>query len=138
MRKYKLIAIDVDGTLVNKEKKILEETKDDINKAYENGVIIVIATGRSLPAAKQYFSQFNFNIPLILYNGAVIRMSEDESIILNKTHSPEKSKEIYELITDNDATCCFWSEDKLYFNKENYYSEYYLNFLELQHSFLNY
>ena len=40
MKKYKLIAIDIDGTLLTTDKKLLEETKKDLVAAYNKGVII--------------------------------------------------------------------------------------------------
>lgn len=43
---YKLIAIDMDGTLLNKEGKISERNRQAINKATESGVKVVITTGR--------------------------------------------------------------------------------------------
>lgn len=125
MKKYKLIAIDIDGTLLNNDKKILDETKNDIIKSYKNGCHIVIATGRSYVAAKQYFEQFTFNIPLILFNGASIKMSKEDREIYNKTLSNELAIKIYNLVNENLGTCCFWIGDKVYFNKENDYSFYY-------------
>ena len=125
MKKYKLIAVDLDGTLLNNQKQISNDTKEDIISAHNNGVQFVIATGRSLPAARQFFTQFNFNIPLILYNGSTIRMSEDLELIYNKTFQNQLAQNIFDVINKNDGTCCFWTNDTLYFNKENVYSDYY-------------
>lgn len=125
MKKYKLIAIDIDGTLLNDQKQLLIETKQDIINAYKNGVNVVIATGRSFPAARQYVDQIDFNIPLILYNGASIRMSKDCTLLYNKTFDNKIASMIFKVINEHNGTCCFWSNDVLYFNKENNYSEYY-------------
>ena len=43
---YKLIALDLDGTLTDKNKNILEETKQELIKLAQKGVIIVLASGR--------------------------------------------------------------------------------------------
>ena len=43
---YKLIALDLDGTLTDKNKNILEETKQELIKLAQKGIIIVLASGR--------------------------------------------------------------------------------------------
>ena len=46
---YKMIILDLDGTLLNDEKKVSQENIDWIQKAYqEKGILSVIATGRPL------------------------------------------------------------------------------------------
>ena len=42
---YKLIALDLDGTLTDKNKNILEETKQELIKLAQKGIIIVLASG---------------------------------------------------------------------------------------------
>lgn len=127
MSKYKFIAIDIDGTLLNDERKILDETKNNIISAQENDVIICICTGRGYPAAKRYVDELNINIPLILYNGSRVRMSMDSTLIYNHVLDKDVAKEVYEIIEQNNGTCCFWADDKLYFNKKDKYAIYYEN-----------
>lgn len=125
MTEYKLVAIDIDGTLLTNQKRILLETKNDIIDAHNKGIIICICTGRGYPAAKRYIDEINLNIPLILYNGSRIRMSNDESLILNKTIDVMVAKNVFDIINRNNGTCCFWREDVLYFNKYDEYTAYY-------------
>ena len=93
MNNFKMIAIDIDGTLLNNDKKILFETKQDIIKAYDKGIIICICTGRAYPAAKRYVDELGLNIPLILYNGSRIIKNNVAEIIFNKTIDKEVSNE---------------------------------------------
>ena len=125
MKNYKLIAIDMDGTLLTTEKKILQQTKEDLIYAFNKGVIVCICTGRGYPAAKRYVNQLGIDMPLILYNGSRIRMSNDSNVIYNKTIELDVAKSVYETITRYKGTCCFWREDKLYFNKNDEYAAYY-------------
>lgn len=125
MNKYKLIAIDIDGTLVNEKKIISPITKESILKAHEKGVQIVIATGRSYPAAAQFYNQFNFNIPLILYNGSCVRNSKSDDIILNKTFNTTLAKTIFGIINKHKGVCCLWKNNELYFNFSGEYAQMY-------------
>lgn len=122
MNKYKLIAIDIDGTLLTSKKILLEETKKDLIAAHEKGVVVCICTGRGYPAAKRYIEQINLNIPLILYNGSRVRMSGNSDIVYNQVIPKDIAKSIYNLIESYNGTCLFWREDKLYFNKNDEYA----------------
>ena len=54
MDKIKLIACDMDGTLLNSKSQISPKTLESLNKASENGIEIVICTGRTSKEITQY------------------------------------------------------------------------------------
>ena len=58
MKKYLLIALDLDGTLLTSEKKILPETITDLTEAYNKGVNILYCTGRAPAEMKEYLHNF--------------------------------------------------------------------------------
>ena len=136
MTKYKFIAIDIDGTLLNDEKVLLEETKKDLQFACEKGAIVCICTGRGYPAAKPYIDQIGLNIPLILYNGSRVRMSYDSTILFNQVIDQKVAKALYDLINEHNGTCCFWKDDTLYFNKNDEYAMYYENLTKIKPNFI--
>ena len=125
MKKYKLVAIDMDGTLLTNDKQILFETKKDLLEAYNKDTIICISTGRAFPAIKKYVDELEINIPLILYNGSRVRMSQESTLLFNRVIDLEAAKKVYEIISDKNGTCCFWRNDVCYFNKNNEYTDYY-------------
>ena len=137
MKKYKLIAIDIDGTLLTTDKKLLEETKKDLVAAYNKGVIICICTGRGYPAAKRYIDELELDIPLILYNGSRVRKSNDSTVLYNQVIETSVAKEVYEIIKKHHGTCCFWKNDTLYFNKNDEYAVYYENLTTIKPNFIN-
>lgn len=55
--KYKMICIDMDGTLLNSKKVVSEENRIALKKAYEKGVHIIICTGRN-PKMQYIFQNF--------------------------------------------------------------------------------
>ena len=79
--KYKLIAIDVDGTLVNSKKEMTKENAVAISKASNNGVIVLIASGRPLSGLKQYESPFTYDTPFITFNGSYIVTKDTKKVI---------------------------------------------------------
>ena len=81
---YKLIAIDMDGTLLNGDKTISEENYSAIQKAKKAGVKIVLATGRPLNGIKKYLSHLNLineDDYAVTFGGAVVQNTQSEKFI---------------------------------------------------------
>ena len=78
---YKIIAIDMDGTLLKSDKSVHPDTISDIKKATDNGMDIVFCTGRSVSQLNQYFKIFPMIRYAICCSGAVIYDNFDKRII---------------------------------------------------------
>lgn len=77
---YKIIAVDMDGTLLDDERLIPEYNKDMIYKAIKLGVKFVICSGRP-PMALKFYSEIVFpDEPVICCNGGVI-IGENKDVI---------------------------------------------------------
>ncbi len=72
----KLLALDLDGTLLNSKGKIPEANKIAIRRAEELGVLVTIATGRRFRDALPVAAELKFNAPLITHNGALLKYAE--------------------------------------------------------------
>ena len=69
----KLLALDLDGTLLNPGGKISAENKAAIRKAEDAGVLVTIATGRRFRDARPVAFEAEFNAPIISHNGALLK-----------------------------------------------------------------
>lgn len=81
---YKMIILDLDGTLLNDYKEVSKENVDLIQRAYnEKGIISVIATGRPLGYANEICNLYGncFANYIIACNGAIIKNSENNEYI---------------------------------------------------------
>ena len=65
---YKLIALDMDGTLLNSDKAISEENKQAIAKAREAGVTVVLASGRPLEGMQDKLDELNSKLNSMIGN----------------------------------------------------------------------
>lgn len=65
---YKLIAIDLDGTLLNSYGEVSVENKKAIEKAIENGSEIVLASGRPIMSVQNLANELNANKYIICGN----------------------------------------------------------------------
>lgn len=92
----KLIALDMDGTLLNSEKLVPAKNEAYIQKAMAKGVYITIATGR-MPASASYFAkQLGLNCPAISCNGGVIKSLDGKQTIFEAHFKPEVILELIE------------------------------------------
>ena len=69
----KLIASDMDDTLLNSRNEISSANAAAIHKALAAGIRVLIATGRMYVSAKPYADRLGLDIPLIAYNGALVK-----------------------------------------------------------------
>lgn len=122
---YKLIAVDLDDTLLNNECIISEENKQAIKYATEKGVIFTIATGRVTKAAVSYAKELNLNVPIITFQGATIHNPIDKTNLYKEHLNIDKIKNIIELAQQNDIHCNLYDNDSIFIRKENKWSEYY-------------
>jgi Cof subfamily protein (haloacid dehalogenase superfamily) len=76
----KLIATDLDGTLLNEKSEVSPENAKAIRKAQELGIEVVIATGRSYEAASKPLLAAGLSCPIICVNGAQIHLKNGELI----------------------------------------------------------
>lgn len=74
----KLVAIDMDGTLLNSDNQISIENQNAIKKAIEQGVHVMIATGRHYFEAIDVLHSAGLQIPVININGAQIHSADGE------------------------------------------------------------
>ncbi|TJX14192.1 Cof-type HAD-IIB family hydrolase [Tissierella creatinini] len=81
---FKLIALDLDGTLLNDQKTIPNDNLDFIKNAILAGYEIVIATGRRYYSAKELTSKIPNEMTILANNGNIIRNSVNDKLILNK------------------------------------------------------
>jgi len=72
----KLLALDLDGTLLNSRGEISEKNLEAIQQAEERGVLVTIATGRRFRDARPVGLQLNLNAPLVCHNGALLKFAD--------------------------------------------------------------
>lgn len=96
MDKY-LIALDIDGTLLNKDRIISDVTLKYLKKLNKVGHKIVLASGRPIRSLKQFQDQLELDTPMICYNGALTFSLNDSNFkTLQFDFKKDIIKEIYQ------------------------------------------
>ena len=121
MTKIKLLALDLDGTLLTHDKKISDESKRAIKAAQAKGVHVVITTGRPLRAIEHILSELDLLVDTeysITFNGGLVQRNNGE-ILSKKTFSYDNIKEIHEVFAQLDLPFDVVSEGHCYETNPN-------------------
>ena len=81
--KIKAICLDLDGTLLNDDKKISDRNLRALRYLNAKGIRIIIATGRQYPSAKALLRSLGFPVFIIYSNGAGVRCTGDDHLLLS-------------------------------------------------------
>ena len=99
----RLIALDLDGTLLTTDKRLTEHTKKVLARAAEQGIHIVPATGRSVTGLAPEVRGLPFVRYAITVNGAAVWDMDEERIVSRKAFSPEQARELWNFIQNRGA-----------------------------------
>lgn len=121
----KLIATDMDGTLLNSEIKISEENIKYIKKFQENGKIFVLASGRPTFAMTNFSNElemYKYNGYILSYNGAeIINCKTFDSIYINPLEK-ESIVNMFNYAKDNNIAFLTYNDDVIYTTKIDSYT----------------
>lgn len=125
MMKYKMLAVDMDGTLLKDNKEVSEINKEAIRKACLVGVKVVVCTGRIFTSAKAYAKIIGSMAPIIASNGAYIREKDKNEVVYEKNLEKENLLKVVNMAKEGGfyphiyTTHTIYTE-KLIFTSRNY------------------
>ncbi len=94
---YKMVCIDMDGTLLGKRKSISEESKKVIKEVASKGVQVVVTTGRLYNNAAYYSELVGASAAVIAGNGAVVREKRSNEVIFKSKINDSICKKLLEI-----------------------------------------
>lgn len=108
---YKLIAIDLDGTLLNSYGQISEKNRNALNKAKEHNAEIIIASGRTTDSVRNIANDIGAKSYIICGNGSLIYDLQKEEIIYDKFIDKKKALQIIEICEQNSIYYNIYTEN---------------------------
>ena len=117
---YKLIAIDLDGTLLNSQGEISDENRLYLKKAINSGIEVVLASGRPIDSVENLSLEIGANRYLISGNGAVVYGIQEKEILYNKFLSKAQVLNIIKMCKDNSIYCNVYTENEIIAESLNY------------------
>lgn len=123
---YKLLVLDMDGTLLSNNKKISKENITAIKKAKQKGVKVVIASGRTIQGIENYLeeldliSEDNYSV---VCSGALVMNNTKEEVIQCDPISYEDFKYVFNLVKQLHINLNMYSDERILIHSINYFSE---------------
>ncbi len=114
-----LLALDLDGTLLTEEKKLLGNTKNHLEKAISEGIHISIVTGRSFESVKQVALEYNLDLPIVCSNGALIKDPFSLKEFFKVTIDYKEASFITEFSNQIDCLLHIFTDNGWYVNQIN-------------------
>ncbi|MCG8483676.1 MAG: Cof-type HAD-IIB family hydrolase [Clostridia bacterium] len=102
---YKMLVSDIDGTLLNSNHQLDDAICDAVEKAVENGKIVVLATGREYCGAAHIIEKLGLNTHLICSNGATIVDTKTGEEVYSKLISRDNAYKIIKACEKNKIYC---------------------------------
>ena len=112
---YKLIALDLDGTLLNSDKQISSENKAAIDAARAEGVRVVLVSGRPTSGMRESLEALNMlsdDDYVLSYNASVVQKVKSETIIRSQILTGHNAKQLANLAKQLDINIHAFSPQK--------------------------
>ncbi len=126
---YKLMAIDLDGTLLNSYGEVSENTRNALKEAKSKGVEIVLSSGRPISSTESLAIELGVDNYLISGNGAAVYDIKNQEIlydrfltkeqVLNIARLCEQNSFFYNVYTEDEVIASSLSYNILFYHKEN-------------------
>ncbi|AHV98847.1 Cof-type HAD-IIB family hydrolase [Paenibacillus sabinae] len=116
--KYRLLALDMDGTLLNDEQLITPETVKWIHKAVDAGIHVCLSTGRSFDSAYPYAEQLGLKTPMVTVNGSEVWRAPHE-LYRRSLMDPQLVKQMHAIAAKAGIWYWAYAVDGVY-NKESW------------------
>lgn len=114
MTNYRLVAMDLDDTLLTDDLTVSGPTREAMKRAISQGVKLTIATGRMFASAKQTAEQVGLNVPIITYQGSLIRNLLDEQVLYERAVPADAARKLYEFTRERGLHLQTFIGDRLY------------------------
>lgn len=107
----KLVAIDLDGTLLDNDRKISQRAKEAIQRVRAQGVEVTLATGRMFASARPYADELGLSLPLVTYQGALVKVSGTGEVLYHRKVDPELAQQVVAMGRERKCTVNFYVDD---------------------------
>jgi Cof subfamily protein (haloacid dehalogenase superfamily) len=116
---YRLIAMDLDDTLLTDDLTVSEATRQAMKEAIAQGAHLTIATGRMFDSAQKIARQVGLNVPIITYQGSLIKNLMDEEVLYERSVPVDVANQLYEYCLAHGLHLQSYISDKLYVSEDN-------------------
>lgn len=114
---YQVIALDLDGTLLTPEKKILPESIKALTYARKSGAKVILVTGRHFVAIHPFYQALELDTPAICCNGALMYDYHEKKVVAADPLRVDQATQLIELLHDYDVHGLMYADDAMIYQE---------------------
>ena len=122
---YKLVALDIDGTIRNAERAPSDRTRSAVARVQRSGAAVTLATGRMFNAALEATKGLVITAPIITFQGAHIADAETGEVLWHRPLTPDMALEALDALDAWPGEVLAYHGDRVYANKHTDWVEGY-------------
>ncbi|MFZ7135222.1 pyridoxal phosphatase [Avibacterium avium] len=126
---YQAVAFDLDGTLLNSQGQILAENKQAIAKLQQQGVKVLLVTGRHHTAVIPYYVELGLTTPIICCNGTYVYDVQNDKVLAANPLSQQQAQQIYDTATKHHCHLLMYSRNAMNYAELNPHMEKFLKWV---------
>ena len=115
--KYRLLALDLDGTLLNSRKEVTPAVKRALEWVRERGVHVVLSTGRIVGEAAEFARELPCDDLMVTAGGTAIAAASDERILQSWEMPCEIGAKVVEAVQSRPVRVMIYVGSKIYINE---------------------
>jgi hypothetical protein len=123
MKKFKMVCLDIDGTLLNSNHQITQKVKNIINKiANEKNIPVILVSARMPKGITFLQRELQIEQPIICYSGALI-LDKDNNVLAKESINVFSLEEIYKLASNHNIHVSLYKDNEWYIEKLDYWAK---------------
>jgi len=128
----RLVALDLDGTLVGEDLTIRPRVREAIAAAQQRGVCVTIVTGRMFAATKPYARELGITGPIVCYQGAAIFDAGTGATLREVALHSDVTRDVLDWANEHGVHAQCYAGDTLYVEEINRFSKRYTDLARVE------
>jgi len=122
---YRLIVLDIDGTLVSHDLRISRRVRRAIEAAQRMGIIVTLASGRAFPSMLPYLEALGVSAPVISYQGCKVVLPTTRQTIFHRTLPLSEAHRLLSYAQSLNLDISAYVDDRIYLRDLRHPEEFY-------------
>jgi hypothetical protein len=122
---YRMLVSDIDDTLLTDDLQVTPGTREALARAVKRGVVVTLATGRMFASAKRIARQIELDVPIITYQGSLVKTLQDEKVLYERWLPAEAARIVFAFAEQRRIHTQAYVDDRLFCSEDNEFSRSY-------------